>query len=219
MSKFTALTDELHDYIVEHGARQDEVLRRVQADAVAMGDLAAMQIAPDQGAFFTLLCRLLGAREAIELGTFTGYSAICIARGLEPGGRLIACELDEDYAQTAARSFEAAGVAERIEIRIGPALETLRALPEREAFDFAFIDADKTEYPDYYEELLPRVCRGGLIAVDNVLGGGAVVGDRPGFREEYLEGIRRLNEMIRDDERVDVAMIGVADGLTLARKR
>jgi caffeoyl-CoA O-methyltransferase len=221
VSKFTPLTDELHDYLVEHGARQDEVLRRVQAEAEAMGEISAMQIAPDQGAFMTLLCRILGAREAIELGTFTGYSAICIARGLQQGGRLIACELSEEYAEIAARNFEAAGVADRIEIRIGPALETLRALPEREAFDFAFIDADKAEYPDYYEELLPRVRREGVLAVDNVLGGGGIVGDAEGegFRPEYLEGIRRLNERIRDDERVDVAMVGIADGLTLARKR
>jgi caffeoyl-CoA O-methyltransferase len=205
--------------MVEQGARQDEVLRRLELETAAMGDIAGMQIAPDQGALMTLLCRLMGAREAIELGTFTGYSAICIARGLAPGGRLIACELDEGYAETAARNFEAAGVADRIEIRIGPALETLRALPEREVFDLGFIDADKTEYPDYYEELLERLRPGGLILVDNVFGGGAIVGDNPGFSEESLAAIRTLNDRIRDDERVDVAMVGVADGLTFVRKR
>lgn len=220
MSKFTPLTDELHAYIVEHGARQDEVLRRIEAETAAMGDVAVMQIAPDQGAFMTMLCGLIGAGEAIELGTFTGYSAICIARGLAPGGRLIACEVSEEYAEIAARNFEAAGVADRIEIRIGPALETLRSLPEREALDFAFLDADKTEYPDYYEECLLRLRPGGMIMVDNVLGGGAIAGDNSaGFRQEYLDGIGRLNEKIRDDERVDVAMVGIADGVTLARKR
>jgi caffeoyl-CoA O-methyltransferase len=219
MSKFTPLREDLHRYIVENGARQDEVLRRVEAETQAMGDVAEMQIAPDQGAFMTLLCRMIGVREAIELGTFTGYSAICIARGLEPSGRLIACELSEEYAATAARNFEDAGVAERIEIRIGPALETVRALPERELFDLAFIDADKTEYPDYYEELLPRMRTGGVVLVDNVLGGGAVVGDNPGFSQESLAGIRRLNEIIRDDDRVEIAMVGIADGLTMARKR
>jgi caffeoyl-CoA O-methyltransferase len=219
MTKFTPMREDLYAYMVEHGARQDDVLRRVEAETQAMGDVAQMQIGPDQGAFMTLLCRIIGAREAIELGTFTGYSAICIARGLEPGGRLIACELSEEYAEIAARNFEDAGVADRIEIRIGPALATVRDLPQREVFDLAFIDADKTEYPDYYEELLPRMRTGGLILVDNVFGGGAIVGDNLGFSEESLAGIRRINEIIRDDDRVEVAMVGIADGLTVARKR
>ena len=221
MSKFTALDDELHAYMVEHGARQDAVLARVQAETEAMGDIAVMQIAPDQGAFMTLLARSIGAREAIELGTFTGYSAICIARGLVPGGRLICCELSEEYAETAARNFEAAGVGERIEIRIGPALDTVRALPDREVFDVAFIDADKTGYPDYYEALLPRMRPGGLILLDNVLGAGRVLHpeDLEGDSAASVAAIRRINEIVRDDERVDVAMVGIADGLTLARKR
>jgi caffeoyl-CoA O-methyltransferase len=217
LSKFTPLTDELHDYMVAHGARQDEVLARVQAETAAMGDISVMQIAPDQGAFMTLLCRAIGASEAIELGTFTGYSAICIARGLAPGGRLVACELSEEYAEIAARNLEAAGVADRVEIRIGPALDTLRALPERELFDFAFIDADKTGYPDYYEEVLPRTRPGGLIVVDNVLQGGDVV--REDAEGESVQAIRRLNETIAADERVDTAMVAIADGLMIARKR
>jgi caffeoyl-CoA O-methyltransferase len=217
LSKFTPLTDELHDYMVEHGARQDEVLRRVQEETAAMGDISVMQIAPDQGAFMTLLCRSIGASEAIELGTFTGYSAICIARGLAPGGRLVACELSEEFAEIAARNIEAAGVADRVEIRIGPALETVRALPERELFDFAFIDADKPGYPDYYEELLPRLRSGGLIVVDNVLQGGDVVrGDADG---DSVAAIRRLNDTITADDRVDTAMVAIADGLMFARKR
>jgi caffeoyl-CoA O-methyltransferase len=216
LSKFTPLTDELHDYMVEHGARQDDVLRRVQEETAAMGDISVMQIAPDQGAFMTLLCRSIGASEAIELGTFTGYSAICIARGLAPGGRLVACELSEEYAEIAARNVEAAGVADRVEIRIGPALETVRALPERQLFDFAFIDADKPGYPDYYEELLPRLRSGGLIVVDNVLQGGDVVGDADG---DSVAAIRRLNDTITADDRVDTAMVAIADGLMFARKR
>jgi caffeoyl-CoA O-methyltransferase len=219
MSKYTTLSDDLHAYIVDSGARQDEVLRRIQEETAAMGDVSVMQIAPDEGALMTMLCRLVGAREAIELGTFTGYSAICIARGLEPGGRLVACELSEEYAEIAAANFEAAGVADRIEIRIGAALETLGELPERELFDFGFIDANKSDYPAYYEALLPRIRSGGLIVVDNVLAGGGVVGDEDGLSGESLDGIRGLNATIRDDERVDVAMIGVADGITLARKR
>jgi caffeoyl-CoA O-methyltransferase len=222
MSKFTPLSDDLHDYIVGHGSRQDRVLRRIQEETAAMGDISVMQIAPDQGAFITMLCQLLGAREAIELGTFTGYSAICIARGLEPGGRLLACELSEEYAEIAARNFEAAGVADRIEIRIGPAADTLRDLPEREVFDFGFIDADKTGYPDYYEQVLLRTRPGGLIMVDNVLAAGQVVGDGEDldeFTSESVGAIRRVNERITDDDRVDTVMLGVADGVMLARKR
>ena len=217
MSKFTSIDERLHAYLVEHGARQDEVLRQVQEETAAMGDISVMQIAPDQGAFMTLLCRSIGASEAIELGTFTGYSAICIARGLAPGGRLVACELSEEYAEVAARNIEAAGVADRIEIRIGPALETVRALPERELFDFAFIDADKPGYPDYYEQLLPRMRGGGLIVVDNVLQGGDVVSDDADG--DSVAAIRRLNDTITADDRVDTAMVAIADGLMLARKR
>jgi caffeoyl-CoA O-methyltransferase len=217
VSKFTPLSDELHDYMVEHGARQDEVLRRVQAETAAMGEISVMQIAPDQGAFMTLLCRSIGASEAIELGTFTGYSAICIARGLAPGGRLIACELSEEYAEVAARNLDAAGVADRVEIRIGPAIETVRAMPERELFDFAFIDADKPGYPKYYEELLPRLRPGGLIVVDNVLQGGDVV--RDDADGDSVVAIRAVNDTIAADERVDTAMVAIADGLMLARKR
>ncbi len=221
MSKFTPINDDLHAYMVDNGARQDEALRRVQAETEAMGDIAVMQIAPDQGAFMTLLAKAIGARQALELGTFTGYSAICLARGLEPGGRLICCELSEEYAVTAARNFEAAGVADRIEIRVGPALDTVRAMPTDEAFDIAFIDADKTGYPDYYEEALTRLRPGGLVLLDNVLSAGRVLSP-DGLDSEAaasVGAIRAVNERIRDDERVDVAMVGIADGLTIARKR
>ena len=217
MSKFTPLTDELHEYMVAHGARQDDVLRRVQEETAAMGDIAVMQIAPDQGAFMTLLARLTGAREAIELGTFTGYSAICIARGLVPGGRLIACELSEEYAEVAAANIAAAGVADRVEIRIGPALDTLADIPENEVFDLGFIDADKENYPAYYEAVLARTKPGGLIVVDNVLAAGRVTD--PDNDQEQVRAIRETNELIAADERVDSAMVAIADGLMLARKR
>jgi caffeoyl-CoA O-methyltransferase len=217
VSKFTPLTDELHAYMVAHGARQDEVLRRVQEETALMGEIAVMQIAPDQGAFMTLLAKLIGTREAIELGTFTGYSAICIARGLAPGGRLIACELSEAYAEIAAGNLAAAGVADRVEIRIGPALETLQALPETEAFDLGFIDADKENYPAYYEQVLLRTRPGGLIVVDNVLAAGRVI-DADNDQEQ-VKAIRATNDLIAADERVDAAMVGIADGLMLARKR
>jgi caffeoyl-CoA O-methyltransferase len=221
VSKFTPINDDLHAYMVEHGARQDEALHRVQAETEAMGDIAVMQIAPDQGAFMTLLARAIGARQVLELGTFTGYSAICLARGLEPGGRLICCELSEEYATTAAHNFEAAGVADRIEIRVGPALDTLRAMPAEEAFDLVFIDADKTGYPDYYEEGLARLRPGGLVLLDNVLSAGRVL-SADGLDPDAtasVQAIRAVNERIRDDARVDVAMVGIADGLTIARKR
>jgi caffeoyl-CoA O-methyltransferase len=217
LSKFTPLTDELHDYMVADGARQDEVLRRVQEETAQMGDIAVMQIAPDQGAFLTLIAKLIGTREAIELGTFTGYSAICIARGLAPGGRLIACELSEEYAEVAAGNLAAAGVADRVEIRIGPALETLAELPETEAFDLGFIDADKENYPAYYEQVLLRTRPGGLIIVDNVLAAGRVID--PDNDQPQVEAIRATNDLIAADERVDCAMVAIADGLMLARKR
>jgi caffeoyl-CoA O-methyltransferase len=206
--------------MVDHGARQDEVLARIAAETAAMGPISRMQIAADQGAFMTLLCKATGVSEALELGTFTGYSAICIARGLSPGGRLIACELSEEYAEIAAANFADAGVADRIEIRIGAAAETLRALPEREAFDFAFIDADKVSYLEYYELVLSRMRPGGLIALDNVLSGGRIVsGEDDGSVGPQTAAMREVNDLIATDERVDVAMIGIADGLTLALKR
>jgi caffeoyl-CoA O-methyltransferase len=214
--KFTALTPELHRFLVERGAREDDVLRRLRIETEAIGEAARMQISPDQGALLRLLAMALGARSALEVGTFTGYSAICIARGLGPGGRLLACELSEEYAEIARRWFEQAELGERIELRIGPAIETLRALPPEPSFDLAFIDADKPSYPDYYEEALARLRRGGLLALDNLLLGGRVLDPE---HDESARTIRALAERLRDDERVDLAMVGVADGIALARKR
>jgi caffeoyl-CoA O-methyltransferase len=215
--KFTALTPELHRYIVEHGARQDDVLRRLAAETEELGDIAIMQIAPDQGAFMTLLVRAMGARRALELGTFTGYSAICIARGLGEDGTLVACDLNGDWTRIAQRYFDEAGVADRIDMRLGPALETIRELPEDEPFDFAFIDADKENYGGYFERALTLLRPGGLVAVDNVLWGGSVAD--PSVRDAETEAIRRFNARLRADERVDISLLPVADGLTLARKR
>ncbi|CAN5633911.1 O-methyltransferase [soil metagenome] len=217
VSKYTRLDDDLHAYLVAHSDRQDPVLARVQAETEAMGDISRMQVAPDQGAFMTVLTRAVGAREALEVGTFTGYSAISIARGLGEGGRLICCELSEEYAETAAANIEAAGVGERVEIRVGPALETLRAMPERELFDIAFIDADKVSYPAYYEEALLRLRSGGLMLLDNVLMGGAVLS--PTDHGDGPKAMAKLNAELVDDERVDVAMTAIADGITMLRKR
>ena len=218
MSRFTPLTDELHDYMVARGAREDGALAQVREETAALGDVAIMQIAPDQGALMTLLTRMLGARRALEIGTFTGYSAICIARGLDTDGLLVACELDPERARNATENFALAGVADRVDLRVGPASETLAELEAEgaEPFDLAFIDADKVGYADYYESCLELVRPGGLIILDNVLQDGRVL-DPEG--DESAEAIDRLNAKIRDDERVEIAMIGVADGLTLALKR
>ena len=216
--KFTALTPELHHYIVEHGARQDDVLRRLAEETEReLSDVAIMQIAADQGAFITLLCRAIGARRALELGTFTGYSAICIARGLPEDGKLVTCDLSDEWAAIARRYFEEAGVAHKVDLRLGPALETLRELPSDEPFDFAFIDADKAEYPDYYEEVLRLLRRGGVAMLDNVLRGGEVLGPEPS--DDRGRGTREVNDRVAADERVDAAMLGIADGITLALKR
>ena len=217
--KFISLTPELHDYVVRNGAREDEALARVRETTAELGEIAVMQISPDQGALMTMLTRLVGARRAIELGTFTGYSAICIARGLADGGALIACELDPDRARTAEENFAAAGVSDRIKIEIGPAQETLDRLVGRagEPFDIAFVDADKTGYPAYYESCLELLRPGGLIVLDNVLRDGTVLDPDPA--DESAVTIGALNERIAGDERVDVAMLGIADGITLARKR
>jgi caffeoyl-CoA O-methyltransferase len=218
MAKFTALSPQLYEYMVERGARQDEVLRRLAAETEErFPDRAVMQIAPDQGALIAVLVRAIGTRRALEVGTFTGYSAICIARALPGDGELIACELEPEYAEIARRWFAEARVEERIDLRLGPALETLRALPAEEAFDFAFIDADKVGYPDYYEECLGRLRPGGLLMLDNVLLRGRVLGHAED--DESAHTMAALNDRLVIDDRVDLAMIAVADGITLARKR
>jgi caffeoyl-CoA O-methyltransferase len=216
MSKFTALTDELHDYVVANGAREDEVLARVREETAAMGDIAVMQIAPDQGALMTMLARISGARRALEVGTFTGYSAICIARGLADGGELVACELDPERAAIAERNIEAAGLGDRVDLRVGPAAETLAELAGSEPFDLAFIDADKSSYPAYYEAALELLRPGGLLILDNVLMDGRVLDPA---ESDSAAVVARLNGEIASDPRVEIAMIAVADGLTLARKR
>jgi caffeoyl-CoA O-methyltransferase len=217
MSKFTALDDDLHAYLVERGARQDDVLRRLAEETARLGGISIMQVAPDQGALITLLVRAIRAGRAIEVGTFTGYSAICIARGLREDGKLITCDVNEEWGKLASRYFDEAGVAERIEMRVGPAVETLRSIPDDGAFDFAFIDADKQGYPDYYEECLRLLRPGGLLMIDNVLLSGRV--RDPATDDESAQAISKLNDVIADDERVDVAMLGISDGVTLALKR
>jgi caffeoyl-CoA O-methyltransferase len=216
-SKFTALTPELHGYLVEHGARQDELLLRLAAETAELGGISIMQISPEQGAFMNLLVRAIGARRALEMGTFTGYSAICIARGLPDDGQLVTCDVSEEWTGIARRYFDEAGLTERIDLRLGPALDTLRAMPADQPFDFAFIDADKVGYLDYYEEALRLLRPGGLAMIDNVLRGGRIVD--PDGQDEGDRVVLELNERVIADERVDVAMLGVSDGVTLILKR
>lgn len=215
--KFLALTPELYGYLVAHNPPADPVLRDLAAETAGLGPISMMQIAVEQGAFLTLLGRLLGARRAIEVGTFTGYSAISIARGLAPGGRLLCCDVSEEWTSIARRYFARAGLADTISLKIAPALETLRALPKTSDVDLVFIDADKTSYRAYYEELLPRLRPNGVIAFDNVLWGGAAAD--PTDTSDDTVALRALNDFLVTDTRVDTVMLPVADGLTLARKR
>jgi caffeoyl-CoA O-methyltransferase len=210
-------TEELIGYLARYGARTDDVLDRVRRETSTLPS-AQMQVSADQGALLELLARLIGATNALEVGTFTGYSAICIARGLEPGGKLICLELDEARAGIARANIDDAGVGDRVEILVGPAGESLEAMSATPSFDLAFIDADKAGYPDYYELVLQRTRPGGLILLDNMLQGGRVV-DPANLETENARIIHALNERIHGDERVDMAMTVSADGLTFVRKR
>jgi caffeoyl-CoA O-methyltransferase len=208
---------DLAAYIADHTGAPDPVLVALRERTAELGAAAQMQISADQGSLLTLLTRVAGGRQAIEVGTFTGYSAICIARGLQRDGRLLCCDVSERYTAIAREAWAEAGVDDLIELRIGPALETLRALPSEPVVDLAFIDADKSEYKAYYEELLPRLRPGGLIAVDNTLWSGRVVDTEPG--DANTESIKRFNELVSGDDRVDSYILPVSDGLTLITKR
>jgi predicted O-methyltransferase YrrM len=208
-----SVTEEIGEYLARH-SRQDAVLARVERETAERAD-AGMQITPDEGGLLTMLATLTGAERALELGTFTGYSAICIARGLPPNGTLTCLELQDEFAAIARRNLEAAGVAHKVEIRVGPADEALRNMPEEPTFDFVFLDADKTGYPAYYELIVPRLEPGGLLLVDNVLLRGTVTDPE----DDRARAIDQLNARIAEDERVDSVMVLVADGLTFVRRR
>jgi caffeoyl-CoA O-methyltransferase len=210
------LSDELHAYVVAHTTAPDAV-QQALIDETATHPAAQMQVSPDIGALLTLLTRLVGARQAVEVGTFTGYSSIAIARGLVPGGGLRCFDISEEYTAVARRYWEAAGVADRIELQIGPALDGLRALPADPVIDLAFVDADKTGYLDYYEELVPRLRPGGLVVADNTLQEGRVVD--PADTSDSVEAIRAYNDRVAGDDRVDVVLLALGDGLSVARRR
>jgi caffeoyl-CoA O-methyltransferase len=215
--KSIRMTAELHAYLVSHGTPPDEIQRALIDETLALGDISIMQIAPEQGAFMTLLTRILGARHAIEIGTFTGYSALCLARGLADDGELICCDVSEEWTSVGRYYWEKAGVAHKIDLRIAPAIETLAQLPREPSFDLAFIDADKLGYVAYFEALLPLVRKGGVILVDNVLWMGTVVNSA--VDDENTSAIRKFNDLVAADPRVECVMLPIADGLTFLRKR
>ncbi|MEX2254899.1 MAG: O-methyltransferase [Acidimicrobiia bacterium] len=206
------------EYIVDHGTPPDEVQRwLIDTTNTELEGLSMMQISPEQGAVMQLLTRAIGTRRAVEVGTFTGYSSLAIARGLVDGGRLLCCDVSEEYTAIAKEAWKRAGVDDRIELKIAPAIETLRALPTDEPIDLAFIDADKPSYAAYYGELLPRLRVDGLILVDNTLWSGAVVDDHA--QDENTVAIRAFNDMVAADDRVETAILPLGDGVTLLRKR
>jgi caffeoyl-CoA O-methyltransferase len=211
------LTPEVHEYVVAHGTPPDAV-QQALIDETAQLPMARMQISPEQGAFMSLLVRAVGARNAVEVGTFTGYSALAIARALPDDGHLLCCDVSEEWTAIARRAWEAAGVAHKIELRLAPALDTLRALPAGESIDLAFVDADKTNYAAYYEELLPRLRTNGLILVDNTLWSGRVVDAPVPDDDADTVALRAFNEMVAADDRVEVTLLTLGDGLTLLRK-
>jgi caffeoyl-CoA O-methyltransferase len=212
------VTDDLREYAVAHGSRQpDDVVRELRSETLALGSPAGMQIDDDQGQLLTLLTRLVGARRAVEVGTFTGYSGLCIARGLVEGGSLLCCDVSADWTAIGVRAWERAGVRDRIELRIAPALETLSALPEVADIDLAFIDADKPGYVSYWRELVPRVRPGGLLLADNVLWSGEIAD--PTRIDKDTVALRAFNDEAAADDRVEVVVLPAFDGLTIARKR
>jgi predicted O-methyltransferase YrrM len=213
------LPPDVHDYLVQHGVREPALLTRLRDETRAIPQ-HNMQIAPEQGAFLALLVELIGARRCLEIGTFTGYSSLAVALAMPPDGTIVCCDVSDEWTAVARRYWAEAGVADRVDLRLAPALETLDDLlanGEANTFDFAFIDARKTEYPDYHERVIQLLRPGGLAAYDNVLWSGRVADES--VKDGDTLGLRRLNDRLAADERVTVAMLPLADGVTLARKR
>ncbi|MFZ0254912.1 MAG: class I SAM-dependent methyltransferase [Gammaproteobacteria bacterium] len=218
-NKTLMLPDRLYRYLLDVSLRESELLRQLREET-AKDSMARMQIAPEQGQFMALLVDLLGARRVLEIGVYTGYSALCMASALPPDGRLVACDMSEEWTRIARHYWHTAGLADRIDLHLAPALDTLAALlaeGQGESFDFAFIDADKREYQDYFEETLKLLRVGGLIAIDNTLWNGSVVD--PDDQSEDTIAIRAFNECLYYDDRVSLSLVPIGDGLTLARKR
>ena len=216
-SKFIALTPKLYEYLVAHGHNGDPIRAELAAETAKLGQISSMQIAPEQGTFMAILASAIGARSAVEVGTFTGYSALCVARALPADGRLLCCDVNEQWTGIGRRYWERAGVANKITLKLGPAADTLKAIPASHTFDFAFIDADKSSYSIYYDEILKRLRPGGFILIDNVLWSGAVVHEA--IKDADTLALRALNDFIAKDTRVEAVMLAVADGLTIVRKK
>lgn len=213
------LEDTLLAYLRNHSLREPEVLKQLREETLKL-PLGVMQVSPEQGQFMALLVRITGATRIVEIGTFTGYSSLVMALALPDSGKLITCDISEDYTNTARQYWQKAGVADRIELKLAPALETLDALltsGQTGTFDMAFIDADKTEYIGYYERCLQLLNSGGLILVDNVLWGGRVA--RSEVEDSDTNTLRQFNDLLHQDERIGLSMLPVGDGLTIARKR
>jgi caffeoyl-CoA O-methyltransferase len=209
----------LYDYLLAVSVREPEVLAELRRETAQLPN-AGMQISPEQGQFMRLLIELLGARRALEVGVFTGYSSLCVAMALPEGGELVACDVSPTYTEIARKYWRRAGVEHRVSLHLGPAVTTLDELLEsgqKETFDFAFIDADKENYSQYYEQALQLLKPGGLLTIDNVLWSGSVAD--PGDQRPSTEAIRRLNATVKDDQRVSISLLPVGDGLFLARKR
>ena len=212
------LSEALQEYVGAHSTPPDEILTELAEQTARMfGAEAGMQIGPEQGRFMTLLARLVGAARAVEVGTFTGYSAICVARGLTDGGRLLCCDISEEWTSVAREYWKRAGLDDRIELRLGPAAETLRELPKGTTFDYAFIDADKTSYVEYWDLIVPMIRSNGVILVDNTLSQGRVADQR--IIDDTVQAIRRFNDHAKADDRVELVLLPIGDGLSLARKR
>ncbi len=211
--------DRLYDYLCEVSLRETELMRRLREETSAMPN-AGMQISPEQGQFLALLVRLIGAERIVEVGTFTGYSALCMASVLPPTGGLIACDVNAEWTAIASRYWAEAGIGDRIDLRLAPALDTLDDLiagGDAGRFDFGFIDADKENYQGYFERVLALLRAGGLVAIDNVLWGGSVA--NPTKQDKDTGAIRAFNNALHGDARVDLSLVPIGDGLTLARKR
>jgi caffeoyl-CoA O-methyltransferase len=216
--KYIALTDKLFEYVCRHRSDQDDpVLEALRKETDALGDISRMQISPEQGSFTSLLVAALGVKSAIEVGTFTGYSSLCIARGLARGGKLICIDASREWTDIARRYWKKAGVENRIELRIGSAIPLLKALKPSHKFDFAFIDAAKSEYAKYYELLLPHIRKNGVLIFDNMLWGGRF-GGKP-VKDPDGAALDALNRKLANDPRVESVLLPVADGLQLCRKR
>jgi caffeoyl-CoA O-methyltransferase len=212
------LTPDIHDYLLAHAAPVDEVQQfLIDETRAKLPANASMQISPEQGAFMTLFTRLLNVALAVEIGTFTGYSSLSIARGLAESGRLICCDISDEFTSIARIGWERAGLTDRIDLRIAPAVETLRAMPTDDAIDLAFIDADKVSYPLYYEELLPRLRQNGVILVDNTLWSGRIT--QVADQDADTVALRNFNDLVAADERVESTILTLGDGLTLIRKK